>query len=171
MESKGFNLYRANRMWTLYYFIVGKPRKVKFHAEYQDTASGDYFESHKQDGWQLRFASAIGIQKFTIWSREYSEGEPEPQFYTDKSEMVMQAKKLITFSWMYGVFTVGWIVLGILNAINIYNSYLNYPDDATSLPLFIITIVLYPYFGIVFGSFALRPVLYYRRVKHQVDGR
>lgn len=169
MESKGYNLYEANKWWTRFYFYAGKPRKIKYYSDYQRRLYEDYYEQHEQDGWGLAFTPQEISHKFTIWCKEYNDGDPVPQFYPEKAEMVKQAKKLLGFSWMNGVTSL--ICLGglILNVFNICYNDLHIAVNTLSMISIFISCVLGILVMFEFGSFVIRPILYYRRIKRKAS--
>ncbi|MBP3041209.1 DUF2812 domain-containing protein [Bacillaceae bacterium Marseille-Q3522] len=81
MEKQGFNLYRVNGSGTDFYFFIGSPRKVSYCADYQNISDESYYQMHRDAGWKDVFRSFSSLQKWTIWSCTYSEGEERPRLY------------------------------------------------------------------------------------------
>jgi hypothetical protein len=72
MEEQGYNLYRTSKTGTIFYFILGLPRKVSYCADFQNTADESYNDIHRDSGWKSVFISNSSFQKWTLWCREYS---------------------------------------------------------------------------------------------------
>ncbi|MGP7815752.1 DUF2812 domain-containing protein [Niallia sp. 01092] len=158
MEQRGYNLYRVNRRGTAFYFMIGSPRKVSYCADYQNISNESYFDMHRDAGWKSVFMSTSSLQKWTIWSREYAEGEERPQIYSDKSFHLKQARKVaITYTSMF--FPIVILYIFIIAKIVIHGS--------TSLNLTNTVLILWCIF--VFGSFTLRTWLYYMRIKKRYN--
>ncbi|CAG9620371.1 DUF2812 domain-containing protein [Sutcliffiella rhizosphaerae] len=97
MAAEGNRLYRVNKLGTTFFFLKGKPQKIKYCADYQNLSNDSYFEIHRQSGWTKEFNSGSALQKWTIWSMEYEDDET-PLMYSDKSHQMKHAKK-IAFSY------------------------------------------------------------------------
>lgn len=93
MESKGYNLYKVNKIGSMFYFTKGNPRKIKYIADYQNSTDESYYEIHKQDGWKLNFKSAGSVINWSIWSKEYDDIVPE--IYTNNEDLLKYAKKIL----------------------------------------------------------------------------
>ncbi|MEI5908452.1 DUF2812 domain-containing protein [Bacillus spongiae] len=152
MEKAGYHLYRISQAGTAFHFRTGAPRNVKYCVDYQHISSENYFAIHREAGWKSVYVSPTSLQKWTIWSYEYIDGEEKPQLYSDKFLHVKQAKKVavaysilflpivIMYSFLVGVFIAGM--------------------DMTNVILFSFSIF-------IFGSFTVRSWLYYRRIRKQ----
>jgi hypothetical protein len=158
MEKQGFNLYRVSRSGTVFYFVKGSPRKVSYCADYQNIADESYFDIHRDTGWKSIFVSFSSIQKWTIWCREYVEGEERPQIYSDKSHYLKHARRVaITYTTLFlPMVIIYFLNLGLVIA-GRFNS--NTPK------LNIFNTVLYVFCLFAFGSFTVRTWLYYFRLR------
>ncbi len=158
MEEKGYNLHRIGWSGTAYYFIRGKPRKIKYCADFQNKTNESYFDIHRDAGWEILFTRASIFERWTIWSREYAEGEEEPQLYSNKSDLLQSARRIaITYSV---VFVPMMILYGMIITQHIY-SVLNYSIVFQNNMLIFGTSI------IIFGSLTLQTWLYYRRLKNR----
>ena len=50
MEEQGYNLKISSGI--VYHFIEGKPRKVKYSADFQYKTDKGYFDIHRDAGWK-----------------------------------------------------------------------------------------------------------------------
>jgi hypothetical protein len=164
MEEKGLNLYRVSKIGTTFYFIVGGPRKVSYCADYQNIADESYFDIHREAGWKMVFNSIGSLQKWSIWSHEYLEGEGRPQIYSDKSNQLKHAKRIaITYSCIFLPlvivyllnlgFSIDWMVSGNI--------------DIDKLRIFNMIIMFLA--TLSFGSYSIRTWLYYMRLKKSLN--
>ena len=153
MEEKGFNLYRVNRFGTTFYFQKGTPRKMKYCADYQNRSNENYFELHREAGWKSVFISRTFLQKWTIWSREYSLSEECPQFYSDSSHLVKHAKRVaITYTSLFFplIFMYMWLLI------------------FASIPIGLFNVLVYLLVIIAFCTFIIKTWLYYFRKRKQI---
>jgi hypothetical protein len=157
MEEHGLNLYRVGKTGTVFYFTMGSPRKVSYCADYQNIADEGSFDIHRDAGWKIAFISTSSIQKWTLWSREYSEGEERPQIYSDKSHQLKHARRIaITYSCMF----LPLAIFYILNiGANIHWISHHNPDKMRMMNMTISVLLI-----LIFGSYSIRPWLYYRRL-------
>ncbi|WP_246313937.1 DUF2812 domain-containing protein [Paenibacillus foliorum] len=157
MEEHGLNLYRVGKTGTVFYFIMGSPRKVSYCADYQNIADEGYFDIHRDAGWKSTFISTSSIQKWTLWSREYSMDEERPQIYSDKSHQLKHAKRIaITYSCMFLPLLIIYILFVVANIYWMSHHSLD--------KMKIINMTLHVLLILTFGSFSVRTWLYYRRL-------
>lgn len=161
MEAQGYNLYRISKTGTTFHFLFGSPRKVSYCADYQNIADESYFDIHRDAGWKSVFNSFGSLQKWSIWSREYSEEEERPQIYSDKTNQLKHARKIaISYTCLF----LPLIIIYMFNlglGFELMND--NKPD---TLRIFTIIVMLLAIFS--FGSYSIRTWMYYRRLKKQV---
>ncbi|MFD3449675.1 DUF2812 domain-containing protein [Microbacteriaceae bacterium 4G12] len=162
MEERGYNLYRVSRIGTTFYFIIGSPRRVSYCADYQNISNESYFDMHRDAGWKSAFISYSSLQKWTIWSREYSEGEERPQIYSDKSHHLKHARKVAI---AYTILFLPLIIMYILNIGVLIEVMFNQGTARLSL----LNMVLFLFCIIAFGSFTVRTWLYYMRLRKRYD--
>jgi len=98
MAAEGNRLHRVNKLGTTFYFLKGEPQKVKFSADYQNLSNDSYFDIHREAGWKDEYRSGSALQKWTIWSKPYEEGETAPNMYSDKTHKLKHARK-VAFSY------------------------------------------------------------------------
>jgi len=132
---------------TAFYFIQYSPRKVKYCADFQSLSNESYFDFHREAGWNHIYSSYSSFQKWTIWSREFADGE--------KSYQLKHARRVaIIYTMMFLPLVALYIFMGV---------FLN------NLPKMNIAIYLLCIF--VFGSYIVRLWLYYIRLRKQNDFR
>lgn len=162
MEELGYNLYRVSRTGTAFYFIIGSSRRVSYCADYQNISDESYFDMHRDAGWKSAFISYSSLQKWTIWCREFPEGEDRPQIYSDKSHHLKHARRV---AFTYTILFLPLIFMYILNIGLFIEGVLN--NGTTSLSLLNTFMFLFCIF--VFGSFTVRTWLYYMRLRKSYD--
>ena len=162
MEELGYNLYRVSRTGTAFYFIIGNPRRVSYCADYQNISDESYFDMHRDAGWKSTFISYSSLQKWTIWSREFSEGEERPQIYSDKSHHLKHARRVAI---AYTILFLPLVIMYILNIGLFIGGMFN--NGITRLSL--LNMVMFLFCIFVFGSFIVRTWLYYMRLRKRYD--
>lgn len=159
-EGLGFNLYRVSKNGTAFYFFKGSPRKMSYCTDYQNIVDESYFDIHKDSGWKCVFNSFSSLQKWTIWSREYSEGEERPQIFSDKSNHLKHAKRIaIAYTCLFLPMVIVYILNIGLSMELMYQQKVN-TLQITNMVLFLLLIIM-------FGSYSVRTWLYYMRLKKQ----
>ncbi|WHY88277.1 DUF2812 domain-containing protein [Neobacillus novalis] len=161
MEEQGYNLYRVSKTGTVFRFLIGRQRKVSYCADYQNIADESYFEMQREAGWKSVFASLGSIQKWSLWSREYKEGEERPQIYSEKTDQLKHARKIaIAYSCLFLPLIIAYLLnLGIGFDLFIHNQV----DKLRIMTLIIMVIAI-----LSFGSYTIRTWLYYFRLKKTV---
>jgi Protein of unknown function (DUF2812) len=160
MEEQGYNLYRVSKAGTAFYFIIGFPRKVSYCADYQNTSDKSYFDIHKDAGWKSVFTSFGSLQKWSIWSREYSEGEDRPRIYSDKSHQLKHARRIaITYTCMFLPLVMAYLLNIGLSIGLLLNNTIN--------KLQIMNMIFFVLLILIFGSYSIRSWLYYMRLRKQ----
>lgn len=162
MEERGYNLYRVSKTGNTFYFIKGSPRKVSYCADYQNFSDESYYDMHRESGWNSVFVSPWSIQKWTIWSQPYKDGEERPQIYSDKSNHLKHARR-IAFS--YSILFVPLIILYIWNFTIMVNAPFN--DGTSKIDYLSKILILICIVG--FGSFTVRIWLYYMRLRKRFN--
>ncbi|MFC6651821.1 DUF2812 domain-containing protein [Paenibacillus rhizoplanae] len=159
-EKHGWNLYKVGFGGTLFHFSKGRPRRMKYHADYQIVAGEGYFELHQEAGWTRLYSSPFSLQKWTIWSREELNSAEQLEIYSDPVHRLKQARKIAI---SYTLLFLPMILLYSLNVTAFIDNMRREGIIAsralnTSIMLFSI---------MLFGSLAARTWLYYRRLKKQ----
>lgn len=133
---------------------------MSFCADYQNIADESYFNIHSDTGWKNAFISYGSLQKWSIWSREYSEGEKRPQIYSDKAHQLKHAKRIaITYSCIF-------LPLVIVYLYNIGLSIGMMSNNRIEIDNLQISTMAIMFVAILsFGSNSIRTWLYYRRLK------
>lgn len=158
MERQGHNLYRVNRFGTTFFFVKGASRKVSYCADFQSMAKEGYFAIHSDAGWKSVFSSKSSLTKWTIWARQYEEGEARPQLYSDKSHFLKHARRIaITYSCMFLPLVAIYIGNIALMVFTVRNSGIE--------GIYLTNIILFGICILTFGSYSLRTWLYYMRLR------
>lgn len=159
MEQRGFNLYRVNKIGTIFHFVKGEPRQIAYRVDYQRGPTESYFAIHREAGWNEKFTSYSNLEKWTIWSKSYGEGEERPQLYSDQSSRLKHAKRIaITYTALFFPF-VAFYTYFTVNNINRAESTAEWLTW-NSTGLFILA-------GLIFGIFILRTWAYYGRLRKE----
>lgn len=162
MEEQGLNLHRINKLGTAFFFIKGEPRNVSYVADYQNNTDKSYFDMHQEAGWTLMYTSNAFLSKWSIWAHIYEEGEAQPELYSDSTHMLKHARRVaITYSAFFGSFIL--MLIGVI-ALNL-NLAVRSGMDELDLLLFILQGILIA----EFGMFIVKSLLYYRRVKRDIE--
>lgn len=159
-ELHGWNLYKVCFGGTLFHFSKGRPRRMKYHADYQVVAGEGYFELHQDAGWTRLYSSPFSLQKWTLWSRENPEHAEYPELYSDPLHRLKHARKIAI---SYTLLFLPMILLYSLNVSAFIDGMLR--DEFTASQAWNISIMFLSI--LLFGSFAGRTWLYYRRLKQQ----
>lgn len=157
-ERLGWNLYKVGPGGTLFHFSQGSPRIMKYHADYQVIGDEEYFELHRQAGWDKVYSSSSSLQKWTLWSREELDRAEQPEIYSDPYHRLKHARKIAI---SYTALFLPMILLYSLNVTAFIDGILQdgvTASRAWNTSLMFLCILL-------FGSFAGRTWLYYRRLK------
>ncbi|WP_379144807.1 DUF2812 domain-containing protein [Paenibacillus sp. sgz500992] len=158
-ERLGFNLCKVGLGGTLFYFCKGSPRRMNYHADYQVISDEGYLELHREAGWKNVYSSLSSLQKWTIWSREYSEGAERPEIYSDQFHRLKHARKIaISYTSLF----LPMLLLYSVNLGAFIDGMLN--DGITASRAWNTSIMFICM--LLFGSFAGRTWLYYRRLKN-----
>ncbi|WP_339315194.1 DUF2812 domain-containing protein [Paenibacillus sp. FSL R10-2734] len=158
MEEKGYNLYSVGKTGTAFYFKKGKPRKVCYCADLQNTADSNYFNIHRDAGWTRLYNSSAWSQKWVLWGQEYIPGEAKPQIYSDKLNQLKLARRIaLTYTAMFLPLIICYTYL---IGINIKLSATSNLDRLQFINLILFAILI-----LMFGSYVSRTWLYYNRLR------
>jgi hypothetical protein len=157
MEELGFNLYRVGKTGTAFHFIKGIPRKISYCADYQNFVNESYVQFLKETGWKSVFNSYSSFQKWTIWSREYAEGEEKPEIYSEKAQQLKHARKVAI------VYTIMFLPLVAMYSLNI-SLYFGMSNN-NPMKLSLINMIIFVIGLFLFGSLIVRIWLYYIRLR------
>ena len=162
MEAQGYNLIRISKFGIKYYFVKGAARKVSFQADYQNTLNREYYDMHKGAGWKLMYTNKSFLSKWSIWSKEYEDGGERPQLYSDETHKIKHARRvMITYLFMFVPITIMYIAL--------IQSNVTFALREGMDPLRWSTLIIFGIVILEFGTFAIKTILYYRRVKKNVQ--
>ncbi|NQX48031.1 DUF2812 domain-containing protein [Paenibacillus tritici] len=157
-ERLGWNLYKVGPGGTLFHFSQGSPRQMKYHADYQVIGDEEYVELHRQAGWNKVYSSPFSLQKWTIWSREQPDHAQQPEIYSDPYHRLKHARKIAV---SYTLLFLPMILLYSLNVTAFIDGMLQ--DGITASRAWNTSLMFLCI--LIFGSFAVRTWLYYRRLK------
>ncbi|WP_461204746.1 DUF2812 domain-containing protein [Clostridium sp. DL1XJH146] len=163
MEKQGFNLIEINKIGNSFYFEKGEIRKISYVADYQNRTNDDYYEIHRQTGWNVFFTSPFNLTKWTLWAKEYDDGEEKPVLYSTKKERIKQARKM---AMMMSICYIPMILISISMIISYIRLYMNW-DVSLRPQRFWLTPLIQSILIIEFGTFTIKSILYYFRVKKQ----
>lgn len=150
MARKGWKFYRFDEMGLTFYFIKSQPCKLKFVVDYQNEASDDYYIQGKDDGWKLEFTSMMRTMCFVVWSKEYSEDEECPEFYTDNATMLKRAQRMaFTLGIPMLLFAVFALIFSVIMSIKD-------PELICILPIYLLIFVEFVVFGSKATGFYIR---------------
>ncbi|MEK3794465.1 DUF2812 domain-containing protein [Paenibacillus sp. FSL R7-0204] len=159
-EKQGWNLYKVGFGGTRFHFSKGRPRRMTYHADYQVIADEGYFELHQEAGWTRLYSSPFSLQKWTLWSREEQNAAEQQEIYSDPVHRLKQARKVAI---SYTLLFLPMILLYSFNLSAFIDGMLRggiTAFQAWNTSIMFLSILL-------FGSFAGRTWLYYRRLKQE----
>lgn len=162
MERQGWNFYRFDKLGTVFYFIKGEPRNVKFVVDYQDNITDDYLQMCKDSGWLLQFKSISKVGGYIMWLKAYENDEETPKFYSESSTILNHMKKLaFIYSICYGT-----------NMLLFATFVFNYITGMSSMPsaLSVAIIVSFSIVIVEFGFLSFLSVKSYLRIKKKLSG-
>ncbi|TYS58510.1 DUF2812 domain-containing protein [Sutcliffiella horikoshii] len=157
--TEGNRLHRVNKLGTTFYFRKGEPQHIKYSADYQNLSNDSYFEIHRQAGWKDEFSSKGALQKWTIWSKEYEEGETAPALYSDKTHKLKQAKKVaFSYTMLFLPLVLMYIFIASMNLSYLLQQGETWTLMNTNTAMFFLLIL-------VFGTFITKTWMYYFRLR------
>ncbi|AZB43140.1 DUF2812 domain-containing protein [Bacillus sp. FJAT-42376] len=159
-EREGFRLYRVSKSGTVFYFKKGKPRQIRYCADYQNISNEHYYEMHRDTGWKSVFMSKSSLQKWTLWSREYSDHEERPQLYSDQSHRLKHARKIV---FSYSLLFLPLTIIYLINFSIFISNWSHFGFGGLNA----FNTVMYTICIFLFGSFIIRSWLYYGRLKKE----
>ncbi|MGD6993817.1 DUF2812 domain-containing protein [Sutcliffiella horikoshii] len=159
MAAEGNRLHRISKLGTTFYFRKGEPQHIKYSADYQNLSNDTYFEIHRQAGWKDEFSSKGALQKWTIWSKEYEEGETPPALYSDKTHKLKQAKKVaLSYTVLFLPLVLMYLFIASVNIGYMFRKEEAWTLHDTNTIMFFICIL-------VFGTFITKTWMYYFRLR------
>ncbi len=121
MAMQGNHLIRISKMGPEFVFEKNTPKLVSYVYDYQLKASPNYYDIHKNAGWQLVFTSSSWFAKYSIWQKEYEIGEEQPRFTYDSAEKKRQVRKVMLVNVSLVVYLL--VILSFVLWINLSNYY------------------------------------------------
>ncbi len=159
MAAEGNRLHRVNKLGNTFYFRKTEPQSVKFSADYQNLSNDSYFEIHRQAGWKDEYSSKGGLQKWTIWSKEYDEGEMPPSMYSDKTHKLKHAKRIaFSYTMLFLPLVLMYLFIVSLNIGQMFQNEEGWTIVNTNTVMFFFCILM-------FGTFITKSWMYYFRLR------
>lgn len=162
MEAKGYHLYHVSRLGNSFYLMKGQPRLVSYCAIYENIPNETAFFLHKENGWEPVYSSRQSLQKWTIWAKEYQEGEEKPYIYNEKETHLRAARKIAaTNSIMFWPIMIlyAWIIISEL----VWSLSSSRTLGESNYFLLIMFTILF----ILFGTFTYQSWSYFFRIKRR----
>lgn len=94
MAASGSRLVHVGQQAMRFTFQKDAPKMVSFVFDFQWKASPTYFDIHKSVGWKLLFTTPYPWMRYSLWMKEYREGEEKPQLVYDPMEEKARVRKL-----------------------------------------------------------------------------
>ncbi|KMJ57135.1 hypothetical protein AB685_17110 [Bacillus sp. LL01] len=157
--GEGNRLHRVNKLGNTFYFLKGEPQRIKYSADYQNLSKNSYYEIHRQAGWKDEYSSKSALQKWTIWSKEYEEGEAAPTMYSDKTNKLKQARKVaLSYTVLFLPIVLMYIFIASMNISFLFRQEEAWTLHDTNTIIFFVCIL-------VFGTFIAKGWMYYFRLR------
>lgn len=78
---------------TIFTFRLKEKSNIAYEVTFEPKINANYFQVHKDFGWDLKYTSNITWLNYTIWGMPYEVGEEKPAFSYDEVERKKVAKK------------------------------------------------------------------------------
>jgi hypothetical protein len=156
MAAEGNHLVRVSG--GRFYFIQGNAEKISYVYDFQLKAQPSYYAIHKSAGWQLKYTSAFGFLKFSIWAKSYSTGEEVPRLTYDKAERRAQVRKILLANGLYCGYS-----LAIFAYVIWMNLSIGYYDKSLYYQIVFAIVIA---FSVIPIHLVVRTILYYRRMRN-----
>lgn len=111
MALEGYHLVRIRG--ARFTFTKGERKHVSYVYDYQFKASPNYYDIHKEAGWQLKFTSPYAIIKPSLWMKEYESGGDRPLLTYELPERKVLVRNVLLSNLGLTIFLVviTWYVL------------------------------------------------------------
>lgn len=156
MEERGLHLYNVSQM-KKFYFLRGKPRKIRYCVDFQNTVSQDYLDIHRDAGWKSISKNYDFYSKWTIWMKEYTDETDRPELYTDKSNLVQHSKRVAIQQ------TLVFLPLFIITLL-VFKDNVSLLKDNKNIPIIFITVTTLLLL-VIYGHCFLRTWSYFFRIR------
>ena len=156
-EAEGYTLHQVGKSGIPFYFKKGAPKRVSYCADFQNTVNPSYLHMHEGSGWSLVYQSSSLWINWYIWAMEYEEGTEPPKIYSDRTNKIKHAKRMILSQ-------LGTILPMILIGVYVLSSTPESVTDTGGIFNWVIRLLLIT--GIIAnGTNVVRSLLYYLRVR------
>lgn len=102
MAERGYELESV--FATIFTFRPKEKNNITYEVTFEPKVNANYFQFHKDVGWELKYTSNITWVNYTIWGMSYEEGEEKPAFSYDELERRKAAKKAFFMNCGMSVF-------------------------------------------------------------------
>ena len=100
MESRGLNVYKVHKSGTLFYFIKGAPRNIKYCMI---NCEGGNISQYIEKGWQVVYSTTGRFGRIAVLSQAF-EREPAILFKCEKDYISNAARIMLRFVIVYFIF-------------------------------------------------------------------
>lgn len=111
MALEGYQLVRVKGQ--RFVFEKGERKQVSYVYDYQVKVSPNYYDIHKESGWQLKFTSPYAIIKSSLWMKEYAHGEEKPQLTYDSSEKKALVRNVLLSNMGLTIFSAAFVLFAM----------------------------------------------------------
>ncbi|SDN33230.1 Protein of unknown function [Psychrobacillus sp. OK028] len=91
MVKQGYELESV--FATIFTFRPKNKNNIAYEVTFEPKVNANYFQLHKDFGWELKYTSNITWLNYTIWGMPYEEENEKPAFSYDELERKKAAKK------------------------------------------------------------------------------
>ncbi|QUG40266.1 DUF2812 domain-containing protein [Psychrobacillus sp. INOP01] len=102
MAQRGYELESV--FATIFTFRPKGKNNIAYEVAFEPKINANYFQLHKDFGWELKYTSNITWLNYTIWGMPYEEEEVKPAFSYDELERRKVAKKAFLMNCGMSVF-------------------------------------------------------------------
>ena len=102
MAQRGYELESV--FATIFIFRPKEGSNIAYEVVFEPKINANYFQLHKDFGWELKYTSNITWLNYTIWGMPYEEGEVKPAFSYDELERKKVARKAFLMNCGMSVF-------------------------------------------------------------------
>lgn len=102
MVERGYELESV--FATVFTFRPKDKNNIAYEVVFEPKINANYFQLHKDFGWELKYTSNITWLNYTIWGMPYEQGEEKPAFSYDERERRKVAKKAFLMNCGMAIF-------------------------------------------------------------------
>lgn len=128
-----------------FFFEKGQPRRVKYFFDTQQNVTEGYFDIHSQAGFNLLFDSRLQFGRLILWSKEYKQSQQGPKMFSDKTERLACAKRLLVNNLKTILF---WLALGAVQLFVAFSSLSQEINPWFWMPITVLWLLLITFYMI-----------------------